>query len=272
MNAKLIEDIGKRLFWMLTLFLMAQASYYAQTTFSKENSPGLSKMPERKLTKHKVLLIPFEPRMYMSQIDHRINAETNWDQKKIKESIRLGLDEELYKCIKKKMEVVSFLDNPEKYQKDLTHTYTIVQYKYDKIPDQAKYEAPKTEKEKRYIQKGQLTAESDNEGKFMNAKMRDNAILSEFQARYKTDVFLLINQVDLFSSEMPGSLNVHSYRTATVHYTILNSAGKEINSGISSVDFPVSVNHPDKIASSYFSKIAEEIVARMEKQLSPPAK
>lgn len=241
----------------------------AQTTYGNDNKTGLSKIPERKLTKHKVLIVPFEPRMYMSQIDHSIHQETKWDQKKIKQSIRFGLDEEIYKCIKKKMEVVSFLDDTAKYKKDLFKTYSTIQYKFDKIPDQVNYQAPKTEKEKKYVQKGQLMADSDNQGKFMNAKIKDNSLLKDFQTHYKTDVFLFINQIDILTSEVPGSLNAHSYRTATVHYTILNADGKELNSGISSADFPTTVNHPDKISSSYFSRIADEIVARMEKYLYP---
>ena len=241
----------------------------AQTTYGNDNKSGLSKIPERKLTKHKVLVVPFEPKMYMSQIDHKINAETKWDQKKIKQSIRFGLDEEIYRSIKKKMEVISFLDDTAKYKKDLYKTYSTVQYKFEKIPDQTNYQAPKNEKEKKYVQKGQLMAETDNQSKFMNAKFKDNTLLKDFQIHYKTDVFLFINQIDILTSEVPGSLNAHSYRTATVHYTILNADGKEINSGISSTDFPTTVNDPDKISSSYFSRIADEIVSRMEKYLYP---
>lgn len=248
-------------------FVLMLSSTFAQTTISNGSKPNLSNEPVKKGTKHKVLIVPFEPRMYMSQIDHKINAETKWDQKKIKQAIRFGLDEELYKCIKKKQEVISFLDDTSKYKKDLFKTYSAIQYKYDKIPDQKKYVAPKTEKEKTFVQKGQLIADTDADGKFMNIKVTDNTLLGAFNAKYKTDVFLFINQVDITTSEVPGALTSATQRTVTVHYTILTAAGKEINSGVSSVNFPSTINHPDKIASSYFSKIAEEIVVRMEKSL-----
>ena len=263
----------KKIVYFSFLFLVVTCHHViAQTTFGDDQKSGLSKIPERKLTKHKVLVIPFEPRMYMSQIDHRINAETKWDQKKIKQSIRFGLDEEIYRSVKKKMEVISFLDDTSKYKKDLYKTYSTVQFKFDKIPDQTKYEAPKSEKEKKQVKNGQLMADSDNGGRFMNARFKDNSLLKEFQTQYKTDVFLFINQIDLFSSETPGSLNSHSYRTATIHYTILNADGKELNSGISSVEFPSSVNHPEKIASSYFSRVADEIANRMYNALYPAVK
>lgn len=248
-------------------FALMFSSTFSQTTISNGSKPNLSNEPVKEGTKHKVLIVPFEPRMYMSQIDHKINAETKWDQKKIKQAIRFGLDEELYKCIKKKQEVISFLDDTSKYKKDLFKTYSSIQYKYDKIPDQKKYVAPKSEKDKTYVQKGQLIADTDSDGKFMNIKVTDNNLLGSFNAKYKTDVFLFVNQIDITTSEIPGALTNATQRTITVHYTIFTAAGKEINSGISSVNFPSTVNHPDKIASSYFSKIAEEIAMRMEKSL-----
>lgn len=254
--------------YILTIvFGLMLSSAFAQTTISNGSKPNLSNEPAKRGTKHKVLIVPFEPRMYMSQIDHKINAETKWDQKKIKQAIRFGLDEELYKCIKKKQEVISFLDDTAKYKKELFKTYSAIQYKYDKIPDQKKYSAPKPEKEKTFVQKGQLMADTDSEGKFMNIKVTDNTLLGAFNAKYKTDVFLFVNQVDITTAEIPGALSSTAQRTITVHYTIFTATGKEINSGISSVNFPSTVNHPDKIASSYFSKIAEEIFMRMEKSL-----
>lgn len=257
--------------YILSVFvLLVSLSLSAQTTINNDSKPIVNSGVVKKGTKHKVLIIPFEPRMYMSHIDHKINAETKWSQKKIKEAIRFGLDEELYKCIKKKQEVMSFLDDSVKYKKELFKTYSAIQYKYDKIPDQNKYTAPKTEKEIKAIQKGQIVADSDNEGKFMNVKVKDNTLLGTFTSKYKTDVFLFINQIDITSSEVPGALNNSVIRTITVHYTIFSANGKEINSGISSVNFPPTVNHPDKIASDYLSKIAQEIVVRLEKSLTLP--
>ena len=239
----------------------------AQTTISNANKPNLSTEVVKKATKHKVLIVPFEPRMYMSQIDHKINEETKWNQKKIREAIRFGLDDELYKCAKKKQEVLSFLDDTVKYKKDLFKTYSVIRYNYEKIPDQNKYEAPKSEKEKQAIQKGQIIADTDNEGKFMNVKVKDSTLLHAFTTKYKTDVFLFINQVDIITSDVVGTLINSTQRTITVHYTIFSASGKEINSGISTVNFPSTVNHPAKIASMYLSKIAEEIVTRMEKSM-----
>src|ERR1700741_372279 len=73
--------------------------------------------------KHKVMVIPFLPKMYMSQIDHKINAETKWDQKKIRASFREGIDEELGKKLKSKFDVLCLLDDTVKYKKDIAGIY-----------------------------------------------------------------------------------------------------------------------------------------------------
>ncbi|MCD6066363.1 MAG: peptidoglycan-binding protein [Bacteroidetes bacterium] len=254
------------------LFAIAAANAsYAQTTISNSSTPNLSNEPVRKTTAHKLLIVPFEPRMYMSQIDHKINEETKWNQKKIKENFRFGLDEELYKSIKKKMEVMSFLDDTTKYKKDLVTTYEKLSYRFDKIPDQAKYAAPKKEKDQNYVQKGQLVAVTETDGKFMNAEIKDKSLLTGFNSKYKTDIFLFINQFDI-TTEMPASdLTTKSTRTLTVHYTVLTKDGKEINSGISKTTFPSDINTPSKIADKYFSKIADEIAARIVKAMNAQA-
>ncbi|MGZ3865686.1 MAG: hypothetical protein ACXVNR_04440, partial [Bacteroidia bacterium] len=55
-------------------------------------------------TKQRIMIIPFEPKMYMSQIDHKINAETKFTQKQIKENFRKGINEELTRALKKNFE------------------------------------------------------------------------------------------------------------------------------------------------------------------------
>jgi hypothetical protein len=242
----------------------------AQTTISNSTKePVLSNEPARKATAHKVLIVPFESRMYMSQIDHKINEETKWSQQKIRENLRFGLDEELYKSLKKKMQVMSFLDDTVKYKKDLNTTYSKLGYKFVKVPNQAKYAAPKNEKDPNYVQKGQLAAETDTENKFMNAEVHDKTLLPGFNTKYKTDLFLFINQLDIVSEVATVGLTTKSSRTLTVHYTVFTMDGKEINSGISKTDLPGDVNNPSKIASKYFSKIADEIAARIEKAVAP---
>src|ERR1700744_3931932 len=92
--------------------------------------------------KHKVMVIPFEPKLYMSQIDHKINAETKFNQKEIKEAFRRGINAELAKALKQKYEVLDLLKDTAKYKKDIINIYKSITFDYEKAPDQNNYKAP----------------------------------------------------------------------------------------------------------------------------------
>src|ERR1700748_1912993 len=49
---------------------------------------------------HKIMLIPFAPKLYMGEIDRSINAETKLSAREIKYKFRDGLNEQLYKAFK----------------------------------------------------------------------------------------------------------------------------------------------------------------------------
>lgn len=216
-------------------------------------------------TKHKIMLIPFEPKLYMSQVDHKINAETKMTQKQIRETFRKGVNKELESALKKNYEVVDLLKDTTKYKKDLFAIYKTLTYSYDKAPDQSNYKAPVNEKNKNEsIKKGQLVVETDPNTRFMNAKIMSPNMVPGLYAKYKTDLFLFINQLDIISSTVAtGETGTFSERVITLHYTAYTVDAKEIQSGICSVKFSAEVNAPSKIISAYISKIAAEITRRI---------
>jgi hypothetical protein len=243
---------------------------FAQTTINNdENSPKSPAVKNE--TKHKILLIPFDNKLYMSEIDHVINAETKQNQNEIRWSFKDGVDNALSKKLKSKYDVVSLIEDTTKNKKELQMIYSGVGYKYDKVPPQTNYKAPKSDDKKGTpIKNGQLETDVNTDARFMNAKINNKDLLASLNKKFKTDVFIFINELDLKASpqgaEDFGSVKT---RTAIIHYTVFNLAGKEINSGIVNVKFPKSQNDPAKISSSYLSKAMEEIAQRVERSLQP---
>lgn len=142
---KVLEVILSPPWWRLRKGLFFLAPYFLSfASFSQ--------------AKLKVMIIPFEPKMYMSQIDHKINAETKLTQKQIKEVFRKGINDELSGVLKKNFEVLDLLKDTTKYKKDLFAIYKSLTYSYDKVPDQNNYKALVTEKDKKNqtIKNGQL--------------------------------------------------------------------------------------------------------------------
>src|ERR1700746_2695523 len=153
--------------------------------------------------KHKVMVIPFEPKLYMSQIDHKINAETKFNQKEIKEAFRKGINAELAKAIKQKYEVLDLLKDTAKYKKDVLVIYKSITFNYEKVPNQSNYKAPVGEKGKNAtIKNGQILVESNADARFMNVKVTSPALIPGLYAKHKTDLFLFINQLDIISNQL----------------------------------------------------------------------
>ncbi|MCC6180197.1 MAG: hypothetical protein IT237_00020 [Bacteroidia bacterium] len=221
-------------------------------------------------TKHKIMLIPFENRMYMSEIDFAINKETKLNAKQIKAQMRDGLNEQFYKKFKPKMGVVDLLDDTVKTQKDLNSIYQYLTYQYVRVPDQAHYKPPVKDKEEKAIHNGQITVETNTDERFMNAKLKNSTLVPYLYGKYKTDLFLFLNELDIKSfNAIPGDFNSIQTRKIILHYTVYTFDAREINSGVAEIDLPLNVNHPSKISHIYLSKLAEIVLARVEKALLP---
>jgi len=249
------------------LFIFSFLSYEAQnTTLNK------TKNPEREsVAMHKVMLIPFEPKLYMGEIDRSIHAETKLSPREIKYKFRDGLNEQLYKALKTaKYNAVDLMADTVKYKKDLEGVYQYLSYEFLKVPDQDNYKAPKKEKEEKKIEKGQVIVETNSDQRFMEARLTNPKVVPLLYGKYKTDIFVFINQLDILAS---GSKDPNDFGTGNpnrkirVHYTVYTFDAKEINSGIVEEEFDPGLNNPKKIIEKHFSKIAFTIVHRINKGL-----
>ncbi len=232
---------------------------------------GSTSSTKEPVKKHKIMLIPFENRMYLSEIDFLINKESKLDAKQIKAIMRDGLNEQFYKKLKSKMGVVDLLDDTVKTREDLASIYRYLSYQYQKVPSQTNYKAPGKEKEEKAIEKGQLNVESNTDSRFMNARLKNATLVPYLYRKFKTDLYLFINELDIKSlTGSPADMNANnSSRKIIMHYTVYTYDAKEINSGIAETDLPATVNSPAKIINVYFAQLADIVASRIDKALLP---
>jgi hypothetical protein len=221
------------------------------------------------------MLIPFEQRLYLSEIDHNINTETKLTPRQIRNRFRDGLNEQLYHAFKtNRYNVIDLMDDTVKYKKDIEGIYQYIAYDYVKVPDQVNFKAPRKEKEEKKIEKGQLMVETNSEDRFMNARMTDPRVVPLLYGKYRTDIFVFINQLDIKSGG-PGYSDLYAgtpNRKIVVHYTVYSHNANEINSGIAEEEFGPTLNNPKKIIDRHFSHIANTIVQRVTRGLTPATK
>jgi hypothetical protein len=144
-----------------------------------------------------------------------------------------------------------------------------------KVPDQQNYKPPVKEKKEKKIEKGQLAVETNSDSRFMNARVTNPKLVPLLYAKYNTDIFVFINQLDIKASgsQDPTQLmNENPLRKITVHYTVYTYDAREINSGVAEQEFDPALNNPKKIIDKHFSKLAATIVQRVAKSLTTASK
>lgn len=219
---------------------------------------------------NKVMLIPFEQKLYNSEIDYQINKETGLTGKQIKYKFRDGINDQLYKAFKNnKYGVLDLMEDTVKYKKETESIYQYLSYEYMKVPNQDNYKPPVKEKKEKTIVNGQINIETNSEARFMNAKIGNAKLVPLLYGKYKTNIFIFINQLDIKAAATPANGLTDGARKIIVHYTVYTYDAKEINSGIAEQEFPIDLNNPNKIIDKYFSKVAETICSRVNKALLP---
>jgi hypothetical protein len=216
----------------------------------------------------KIMLIPFEPKLYMSEIDKKVNEQTNWNFNQIRENFRHQLDEQLQLKLKRYSSCVSFYADSSRMAKDLQYIYTSTHLAFDPLnkPSSSASKASKTSG----IKDGQLAVEMSTEKKFTNILLSNNELLPYLNKKYKADYFIFINQLDIKNDRDSYNITTNTFlRKVDVHYTILDKTGKLIIAGLASSGFSSKENNPKKIVAQSFSPVATYIVTKFTAVINP---
>ena len=238
----------------------------------------------------KVLIIPFEPKMYISSADKEIASRTKLTHQEIRENMRYGISNQMRHAVGKGMKSVSLLHiDTGAVGRDLGYIYNSIGYKYKPLPEDdiarnkqneedlkpvnklkgslnklIKHDnlAPKESNGETRIKNGQIHSTVSYGEKFMNTSIRNPSLLKVLSAKYQADVFLFINELNI-EAAAPASrsgLSTLSYkRKVKVHYTIFNKDGKELHGGAAIVYMPSTTNDMNKIINNYFPILAQNM-------------
>ncbi len=269
--------IQKKIHFTFLVLIISVALQAQNTTIDNEKKTESMLSAEALLRKQKVLIIPFDPKMYMSEIDKKVNAETKLTGPQIMTAFREGLDEMIFLAVKQKTSVYSFLNDSAKCAKDMAHTYVSTAYSYEPVPaDNASIKDLNKPVDKRSdpkIVNGQLTVLPNMEKKFMNKKVSDPKLLSYLGQKYGSSVFIFVNQIDIKNNPESYDVVADTYkRDVMVHYTIMDKDGKYLAYGISTSSFSSSINDPKKITNTYFMPIANTIANKLVMSMAPEVK
>jgi hypothetical protein len=262
----------------LILCLLATASMLV--SFAQSTTTGDATEPV--ITgKNSVLVIPFESKMYLSDIDRDLAKKNELNFQEIKAKFRAALDREIFIALKAYFNPLSFYSfEPKESRAELAYIYNSIGFKYEVIPEEVvvKKETAgkkllnkfkKKEKEEEYIeagiQNGEIVSQVDNREKYMKTKVANDKLLPNLNKKFSASYYIFINQLDIKrSADMRYVASEEQYkREIKVHFTIFDNAGKEVSSGAIKSRFASGQNDIDKIIKVQFPLIAQRIVGNL---------
>ena len=292
MNWVKLNSLQKR-FWLALICLFVTniiaLKVSGQSNTFLDDKKALPGLPAER-PNFQVMVIPFEPKLYISEIDQRINAETQMSFEEIRADFRNALDLLLVAELKKRFKVMSLLRDTAQTHADIRMVYESIGYDFVPLPeggtDAAKknntIEARKftdknnSEKDKKKtagtIQDGQLVVTTNDQKRYMNTKVLNPKLLGDLHRKYGINYFVFINELDLKyemenrSKAMAGGT---ADRKATIHYSIIDYTGKLIAGGVAAKDFSGAMNEPKKIKATCFIPIVQYIAGQISNEGAP---
>lgn len=222
----------------------------------------------------KILLLPFNPDMYLSDIEQDIIKNTKMTPNEYRAYFRRALDLKIQGQLKSYGPTVSLMsDQDGEDKKELREFFSQAGYSYmepvgkgvGKVMDKKKglFEKKTTE------EKAPLYITTRGDDKFMNAAVSDKNYFNGLMTAYNCNYMVSVNQLEFktnYSSCIDLSRQLYR-RELIVHYSIWDASAKLIGGNFLVVYFPSDVNKPQEIADKTFKSISESLLNQLKEAL-----
>jgi hypothetical protein len=219
----------------------------------------------------KILLVPFNPDMYLSDIEQDIIQNTKMLPEEYRAYFRRALDSKIQGELKSYRPTVSLMGDQEgDDKKELREFYAQAGYSYmepvgkgvGKAIDKKKglFEKKTTE------EKAPLYITTRGDDKFMNAAVTDKENFKGLLSVNGCNYAVSINQFEIktnYSSCIDLSRKLYR-RELIIHYSIWDANAKLIGGNFLVVYFPSDVNKPQEIVDKTFKSIAEAFLVQFK--------
>jgi len=249
------------------LFLLGSAGLTAQhSTMNFSDSPFT-------LNHQSLLLVPFESKMFLSDITKELMEHNQMKYEEIVEQFTNGIDQSIYHTFRKKCDVSSFYAlNNEAAKSNLSYIYQNLKLEYELISKTKKQSKLKQLKQKFQsnrdddyhrgeLREGQIITKKDERERYMKAVVEDQKMLDSMHFVFNNTYFLFVNQLDI-KNQYKGAIamqNMNYQRAITLHYTLYRKSGEILTTGISKTTFPATQNDINVIIKNYFPILAQNI-------------
>ncbi len=234
----------------------------------------------------RVLLVPFDPRIYSNDATSIMVTERGETHDEIMMYFREQFNLQLYNAMMDSCTVVSLLtDNTRQAQEDISGLYSSISYELrlamqnapedpDEIEKMNFFQKKKYEKEQQRkleemensrtrIVDGEIVGKRQAvKDKYLHIYFHSPEVLEEIAARRDIDYFLFINQFDIKGNYGDPYLsgNADSKRTIKVHFSLYNANGKLAHGSFGENDMPFNLGDKKEVSNLYFPEVIRQIV------------
>ena len=238
-------------------------------TYAQDSTIGIGQADSS--VHKKTLIIPFEPDLYMSDMDREIGRSNQLNQAQIVEKFRVSFDRALENTVQLKNETQSILhDESSANESELVSIYSGITFVYTPIKrTQSKKDKmiasvipqKKSPQKEATIKNGEVYTVRDTLERYMKTVLVDTTLLENLNAKTQAENFLFVNQFELKNSfEDVMQLQNDTYqRELRIHYSVLNKGGDELTGGIVKCRFANNIMNINQIISTSFPCAAKQI-------------
>lgn len=254
----------------LTTILMVNYCFAQHSTMRFTNEPI-------RLNQESVLMVPFESKMYLSDINKELAVENNLTADQIIQRFINGIDQSIYYTFRDRCNITSFYELQDgESGKDLNYIYDNLKLEYELVSkgDQSsgfdkmknKFKKKEDQEYKRgEIRDGEIYSERDERERYMKAVVENNEMLDSMHFKFDNSYFLFITELDIKNlyTDAIAMQSMDYDREIKVHYTLYYKNGEILSTGVSATTFPGRLNNIDKIISGYFPILAQNIYVEL---------
>lgn len=225
------------------------------------------------LSQKSVLVVPFESKMYLSDINKALAENNNLSSDQIIQRFTAAIDQSIYYAFQEKCKISSFYGIEDtSVTEDLNYIYDnlLLEYELVSVPeDKSKAEQLKAKLKKKednsyqrgQVNNGQIITTRDVRERYMKTVITDQKMLDSMHFKFDNDYFLFVNQLDIKNdySDMIAVQQGSFDRVAQLHYTLYAKDGSILTTGISKTTFSKLQNDINKIISENFPILAYQI-------------
>jgi hypothetical protein len=220
---------------------------------------------------HSIMLIPYDPRFYLSDADKDIAEATKKTPQTIRTYFHNRAEWFTWRELKRIYPTVSLLQNDtlQDYIAAAGSLFSVTAFEYAtpsmKIPEQIVADMPSASKNASDSRIATNYLNNDNHNRYMKADIKNKSILTQLGNQYGTDIFVFLTQFEI-KTNYKNCLDIANKiyeREIRLHFTIYDKNGKLIGGNYAVATIPSDVNHMDEIVLKCFPLLSKGIAAAL---------